>query len=170
MREAGRALNDTFKHNNAGIVTGASAPADGVAVVNATGRFDYVVTMEDLRRGQRVGNYSIEYRVKGSAKDAWQVLVPPVQPLPPSPRRLRCKDRPDGRDRKPVRRAQRMTYPIVDAKLLDIEQVRFNCIRLVASVDDPADSNVHLRQLSLHKRAVPWEHADSRLPCACAGY
>ena len=53
---------------------------------------------------------------------------------------------------------KRIDVPVVDARSLEIEQVRFNCIRLVASVDDPADSYVHLRQLSLHKRTVPWEH------------
>lgn len=42
------------------------------------GQFDYVVTMEDLTHGQRIGNYSIEFKRKGG--DHWETLVPAVQP------------------------------------------------------------------------------------------
>ena len=36
------------------------------------------MSMEDLSHGQRIGNYSIEYRLRGS--QTWEMLVPPVQP------------------------------------------------------------------------------------------
>ena len=167
MHEAGKAINDTFHLNDAGMVRDTSAPCGaGVAVVNVTGPFDFIVTMEDLTRGQRIGNYSIDFRREGSAE--WEVLVPPVQPpkppkphdddAPPSPAPL--GDRPDGNDpRDQYIGHKRIDVPVVPtsgAGAVAVAQVRFNCIRLVASVDDPADSNVHLRRFSLHKKVVPW--------------
>ena len=74
----GKAINDTFKLNNAGAVASVvSKCTDGVASVVPTGEFDYIVSAEDLQHGQRIGNYSVEYRRKGSS--TWEVLVPPVQ-------------------------------------------------------------------------------------------
>ena len=58
MHEAGTAINDTFRLNNAGIAHSTSgACKDGVVVVKVTEQaFDYIVTMEDLTHGQRIGN------------------------------------------------------------------------------------------------------------------
>ena len=53
MHEAGKAINDTFKLNNAGIVGDVSGKCDaGVATIEVEGDFDYVVTMEDLTQGR----------------------------------------------------------------------------------------------------------------------
>jgi hypothetical protein len=86
MHDVGKAINETFFLNNAGIAVDASGRCGAdvaVVTVNVTGDFDYIVTMEDLTKGQRIGNYTIEYRAAGS--DVWEVLVPPVQPAPPVP-------------------------------------------------------------------------------------
>ena len=58
MHEAGTAINDTFRLNNAGMAHSTSgACKDGVVVVEVTEQaFDYIVTMEDLTHGQRIGN------------------------------------------------------------------------------------------------------------------
>jgi len=156
MRQTGKALNDTFKLNNKGKATDIAGPCKiGMAVLDVTapGGFDYIVAMEDLTRGQRIGNYSIDYRVKGS--EAWEVLVPPVMPSPPSPPSA-LHDRPDGSDpRSQYVGYKRIDRPVVDTAALDIEQIRFNCIRVIASME--AGSDVYLRQLSVHAKIVPWE-------------
>lgn len=51
MHEAGKAINDTFKLNNAGKVLGVSSPCGpGAAVVDVQGDFDFIVTMVRLLR------------------------------------------------------------------------------------------------------------------------
>jgi len=164
MHEAGKAINDTFKLNNAGKVLGVSSPCGpGAAVVDVQGDFDFIVTMEDLRHGQRIGNYSIEYRLDGSSPNDWKMLVPPVQPVPPAPpapkstAEISLRDRPDGHDpRDQYIGHKRIDTPEVAITGLRIAQVRFNCIRLIASVE-PDDDSIHIRQFSLHKKIVPWK-------------
>jgi hypothetical protein len=159
MHEAGKAINDTFKNNNAGKMGAKSGSCStGLAVLDVKGPFDYIVTMEDLTHGQRIGNYSVEYRLKGST--SWEVLVPPVwkNKTASTASTPSLGDRPDGHDpRDQYVGHKRIDVPIatVDTHKLAIEQVRFNCLQLVASVD-AGDSDVHLRQLSLHKKLVPW--------------
>jgi hypothetical protein len=107
MHEAGKAINDTFKLNNAGasFTIPSHSCSTGVVVLQVAAsegkseEFDFIVTMEDLRYGQRIGNYSIEYRLVGS--DKWAMLVPPVVAGPPPPpvtaeQPHRVTDRPDG--------------------------------------------------------------------------
>ena len=105
MREAGQAINDTFKLHNAGAVHAQVGPCvEGVVVLDVEGEFDYIVTMEDLTRGQRIGNYSIDYKL--GASSPWRVLVPPVQLNSTGGDHgghdgghlLRDRDRPDGHD------------------------------------------------------------------------
>jgi hypothetical protein len=106
MREAGQAINDTFKLHNAGAVHAQVGPCvKGVVVLDVEGEFDYIVTMEDLTRGQRIGNYSIDFKL--GASSPWRVLVPPVQLNSTGGDHdgghegghlLRDRDRPDGHD------------------------------------------------------------------------
>jgi hypothetical protein len=164
MHEAGKAINDTFKLHNAGAATAQSGPCSaGVAVIDVSGQFDYVVTMEDLSRGQRIGNYSIEFRRKNSTQG--ETLVPAVQPAAPSTRhkvgdeRLRSRDRPDGHDpRDQYIGHKRIDLPIVQTSgpgAIAIAQVRFNCLRVVKSLHE--SSIVYVRSFSVHKKRVPWE-------------
>ena len=61
MHEVGKAINDTFHLNNAGSASMVSgACSKGVVTLDVQGEFDFIVTMEDLSKGQRIGNYSIE--------------------------------------------------------------------------------------------------------------
>ena len=165
MHEAGKAINDTFKLHNVAIATGISAPCGvGTAVLNVSGAFDYVMSMEDLRHGQRIGNYSIEFRRHQS--HVWEMLVPPVQSrssrVDEATGRLSERDRPDGHDpRDQYVGHRRIDTPIVNGSVLaEIAQVRFNCIRVTHNAD-PAEG-VFLRQFSLHKKIVPWESKQSR--------
>jgi hypothetical protein len=163
MREAGRAINATFHEANAGKVRGQSARcANGVATIVPTGPFDYVVTMEDLSHGQRIGNYSIDFRRPNSSQ--WEALVPPVQPKPKPPRGLGSDDRPDGHDpRDQYVGHKRIDVPVVPTSgphAVAVAEVRFNCIRLVHQAALSAESHVHLVQFSLHRRRVPWEDRD----------
>ena len=157
--------------------------AHGLAVLNVTGEFDYVVTMEDLSKGQRIGNYSIDFRREGS--DEWEVLVPAVQPAPTPPRasstragskgvgtdhteaaagwRIKGADRPDGHDPRDQyighKRIDTTAVPMSGAKAVHAAQVRFNCLALVASAGEASageGAHVYLRKLSLHKKLVPW--------------
>ena len=160
MHEAGRAINATFYESNAGKVSGQSARcANGVATIVPTGRFDYVVTMEDLSHGQRIGNYSIDFRRPNSSH--WEALVPPVQPKPKPPPSIGFGDRPDGHDpRDQYVGHKRIDVPVVPtsgADAVDVAEVRFNCIRLVHQAALSTESHVHLAQFSLHRRRVPWE-------------
>jgi alpha-L-fucosidase len=155
MREAGRAINDTFRLYNAGTTTKVISGVcqEGVAVLDVKGEFDFIVSLEDLSKGQRIGNYSVDYKLKGRGS-TWQTLVPPVQP----PNATRLRDRPDGHDpRDQYVGHKRIDVPIVPTsgvEALPIAQVRFNCHRLVESVED--GGAVHLRSFSLHKKRVPW--------------
>lgn len=171
MHEAGKAINDTFKLNNAGasFTIPSHSCSTGVVVLQVAAsegkseEFDFIVTMEDLRYGQRIGNYSIEYRLVGS--DKWAMLVPPVVAGPPPPpvtaeQPHRVTDRPDGHDpRDQYIGHKRIDIPMVPTLGLNIAEVRFNCLRLITSVDAD-DADVYLRQFSLHKKIVPWEQKE----------
>ena len=53
---------------------------------------------------------------------------------------------------------KRIDFPIIStsgSSAPKIEEVRFNCIRLM-NRGLPADTEVHLRQFSLHRKNVPW--------------
>jgi len=142
-------------------------------ITDVKGRpFDYVVTMEDLAQGQRIGNYSIDFMRQGSK--VWEVLVPPVHKKKKTPSLTASPtasptvgDRPDGHDpRDQYVGRKRIDTPVVKTSgpgAVRIAKVRFNCLRLVASVDDPRDSDVYLRQFSLHRRVVPWEEDGDEL-------
>lgn len=156
MYEAGKALNDTFHFNNAGLVSNQSGDCGlGIATVVPTGEFDYIVTMEDLRFGQRIANYSVEFRRTGSK--TWEVLVPPVV----SNSSVSIGDRPDGHDpRDSYVGHKRIDVPksgiaTSGPNALSIAEVRFSCIRKVQIAS--ASDAVYLRQFSLHKKVVPWE-------------
>ena len=102
-------------------------------------------------QGQRIGNYSIEFRRKGGS--TWETLVPPVYRKP-------LGDRPDGHDpRDQYVGHKRIDTPVVPTSGPDaiaIEQVRFNCHRVLARPELGLSTHVHLRQFSLHKKRVPW--------------
>eukprot|EP00038_Savillea_parva_P005285 m.150703 g.150703 ORF g.150703 m.150703 type:complete len:549 (-) comp11686_c1_seq4:98-1744(-) len=167
MHEAGKAINDTFHLNHVAMATGVVGPCvDGVVVLNITGSdpFDYIMTMEDLTYGQRIGNYSIEYRASGST--TWETLVPPVMahstpPPPPhtaSPPsgQFKLHDRPDGHDpRDQYIGHRRIDVPVVNTSLVSIAQVRFNCLKRIAVV--PPEAPIYIRQFSLHRKIVPWQ-------------
>ena len=164
MAEAGKAINDTFKLNNAGSVSDVSGGCiKGVASIVPTGDFDYIVTSEDLARGQRIGNYSVEYRKHGS--DEWEMLVPPVvASLNEATRGSKSlRDRPDGNDPRDSHVGhKRIDVPkngvtTSGAAALNIAEVRFNCISRVKAAVDAGALQVYLKRFSLHKRAVPWE-------------
>ena len=100
MKEVGKAINDTFKQSVAksgpksapcgtGIAT-LTLPTDSELSLYAGSLFDYVVTTEDLTKGQRIANYSIEFQRQGSS--TWEMLVPPVH------KNKSLSDRPDGHD------------------------------------------------------------------------
>ena len=157
MHEAGKALNDTFRLNNAGLVEHVSgACGTGLAIIDVHGPFHYIVTMEDVSKGQRIGNYSIDFRRKG--RESWDVLVPPVQPnvsTPPRAEQTRLTDRPDGSDpRDQYIGHKRIDIPTVDTGKMEIVQVRLNCIRLIEAV--PPGEPVFVRQFSVHQKRVPW--------------
>ena len=170
MAEAGTAINNTFKLNDAGSVVGRHGECEaGVVSVIPTGPFDYIVTMEDLQYGQRIGNYSIDFRRVGS--ETWEVLVPAVQPTPPPPPTIAgvaaptagpgLKDRPDGNDPRDSHVGhKRIDVPAPGVKTsgadaINMAEIRFNCLSKVRAAA-PADQ-VYVRRFSLHKRDVPWE-------------
>lgn len=162
MREAGKAINDTFGPGSAlAQLTGASqhcgTPLE-LALPRGGGQaFDYVVTMEDLRFGQRIANYSIDYEPVGSP-GKWLTLVPPVVPKKPHSGGLR--DRPDGHDpRDQYVGHKRIDIPVVVTNgtgpaPVQVARIRFNCLKSIAAASDGV---FHLRSLSLHKKTVPWE-------------
>ena len=122
--------------------------------------FDYVVTMEDLSNGQRIGNYSIDYREHGS--DAWQVLIPPVKPPAPTPAPTLASaplgDRPDGHDpRDQYVGHKRIDFPIVDPASTPMRKLRFVCLRALG--DDPT---AFVRSFAVHQKRVPWEAPRSK--------
>ena len=155
MADAGKAINDTFYNHNRGIAQDIVAPCGpGVMVLDVVGSgpIDYVVTMEDLTRGQRIANYSVEFRRHGSVE--WEMLVPVVQTR--RPRGGNIADRPDGHDpRDSYIGHKRIDVPIVPRDT-PIAQVRFNCIRAIRP-DAGTPTTVRLRQFSLHQKILPWK-------------
>jgi len=153
--EVGAALNATF-----GVAVASATPSEGgspCALGVATlelhrgSAFDYVLSAEDLARGARVANYSVEYQPWGS--DEWHLLVPPVPRGNASLGDRRgdapLGDRPDGHDPRDSHIGRkRIDLPVVAA--LDVARVRLNCLE---AWEEP----VFIRSFSLHKRAVPWE-------------
>ena len=132
----------------------------GVAIVNVQGPFDYIVTMEDPSKGQRIGNYSIDFRRKGH--ENWEVLVPPVVVQVPNDsiqsgaEQSQLTDRPDGSDpRDQYVGHKRIDVPIVNSAKIEIVQVRLNCLRLIEAV--PQGQPVFVRQFSVHQKRVPWK-------------
>ena len=173
MYEAGAAINDTFYRHSAGYVSGVSgACGPGLAIVDVRGEFDFVVSMEDLSRGQRIGNYSIDFQRRGSA--AWEVLVPPRPATGKFSGNFSgsFSDRPDGHDPRDSRVGhKRIDVPIVATSgpaAIDIARVRFNCIRVVERAER-VSSIVHLRNFSLHKKRVPWEFSPPRERAGASG-
>lgn len=99
MRDAGLALNATFKGKPVAGWTEGSGTRNttvGVPIVvelpGGGGQpFDYVVTMEDLRFGQRIANYSFEYQACGSWSSCFCVFY---RAHWLAGRWVRCVDRP----------------------------------------------------------------------------
>eukprot|EP00756_Hemistasia_phaeocysticola_P045537 Hpha_TRINITY_DN19285_c0_g1::TRINITY_DN19285_c0_g1_i1::g.194424::m.194424/K01206/FUCA; alpha-L-fucosidase len=145
MVEVGKALNDTFGSSVGKVVAQSGACEAGVAEIKNLGgaAFDYVVTMEDLRHGQRIANYSVEFQREGS--EAWETLVPVIH------KNKTIADRPDGHDpRDQYVGHKRIDFPIVDTAAVKVSAVRFSCHR---ALQEP----VNIRSFSLHKKTVPWE-------------
>ena len=155
MAEAGKAINDTF-HKNLASVTGISGKCTvGIAslTIPAGSVFDYIVSAEDMAKGARFANYSVEYQKEGSS--TWEVLVPPCGPAgcgAPSPDVTagRLGDRPDGHDPRDSHIGhKRIDLPEV-ASTKGIKAVRLNCL---AAFEEP----VFVKSFSIHKKTVPWE-------------
>lgn len=170
MRDAGLALNATFK---AAPVAGW---AEGSGTVNTTvgvpivvelpgsggEQFDYVVTLEDLRYGQRIANYTVEYQAVGSSQ--WEVLVPPVIANKTAAGsaslggREQPGDRPDGHDpRDQYVGRKRIDTPVVNTStamsdggpVVAVARVRFTCLR---ALEEP----VFLSSFTLRLQQAPW--------------
>ena len=113
--------------------------------------------MEDLTQGQRIANYSVEYRVRGSSE--WKILVPAVAARNATGGYGHGSygDRPDGHDPRDSHVGhKRIDTPVVPTSgvgAIVVEQVRFNCLRAIGGA---AGGPVHLRRLSLHLKRVPW--------------
>eukprot|EP00316_Scyphosphaera_apsteinii_P002707 CAMPEP_0119333064 /NCGR_PEP_ID=MMETSP1333-20130426/84286_1 /TAXON_ID=418940 /ORGANISM="Scyphosphaera apsteinii, Strain RCC1455" /LENGTH=105 /DNA_ID=CAMNT_0007343017 /DNA_START=20 /DNA_END=334 /DNA_ORIENTATION=+ len=80
MKDAGKAINDTFGTSVVAATSISSPCVDNVVAltVPAGARFDYIVSMEDMVYGARFANYSIEYQLIGGSE--WEILVPPCPP------------------------------------------------------------------------------------------
>ena len=161
MHTAGNAINETFRLNDVGKAVDVAAQcATGVVQLDVKGQFDYVMSMEDMAHGQRIGNYSIDFQRAGST--AWETLVPPVQL---DDALVKARDRSDGHDpRDQYVGHRRIDIPVVQtsgAGAVNIKAVRFNCLRLTEPVE-PGGS-VFLRQFSLHKKITPWKTDDSQV-------
>jgi hypothetical protein len=159
MNEAGLALNATFKSAPvAGFTSGPMNASVGVPIVielpgSGGQMFDYVVSMEDLRFGQRVANYSFEFQAVGSQD--WEVLVPPVINNKTSGG---LGDRPDGHDpRDSYLGHKRIDFPVVNTStamsgggpVVPVARVRFSVLRALA---EP----VYLRSITLRLKQAPW--------------
>jgi hypothetical protein len=167
MREAGEAINNTFHLNDAGTVSNVGGQCGpGVVTINVTGEFDFIVTMEDMRRGQRIGNYSVEFRRRGSR--VWETLVPCVGHNSSAPPAL--GDRPDGHDPRDSHVGQmRIDTPVVPTSgpsAVDIAQVRFTCHRLIQSAQ--AEGQLFLRRFSVHRKRAAWEQSVLAAPSPLA--
>jgi hypothetical protein len=173
MKEAGKALNDTFHQSVVSTtdVVGNCATGFAELAVPAGAAFDYVVAMENLVHGQRIANYSVEYQLESS--NVWSTLVPAVVAGGGGPDHARVDadvgagagaahdqtmyelgDRPDGHDPRDSRIGhKRIDLPVVHTSgttALKIGKIRFNCI---AAWAEP----IYLTQFSIHKKTVPWE-------------
>jgi hypothetical protein len=149
MKDAGKAINDTFRQSvvEQVDVTGPCVEGQVVLTLPADGEFDYVMTCEDLVYGARVGNYSVDYQAVGGS--TWETLVPVVVPNATA-----LGDRPDGHDPRDSHIGhKRIDLPVVQTSggaAVKIAKVRLNCI---AAYEEP----VYIKSFSLHKKTVPWE-------------
>lgn len=171
MRQVGLAINNTFHQSVASAPATSGQCTSGLVELSVPsgGAFDYIVSMEDLTRGQRVANYSVDFQRRGSS--TWETLVPPVwrntshvasgdsaaPHAAPAQRMLwgaPLRDRPDGNDPRDSHIGhKRIDVPVVTtsgAGAIDIARVRLNCI---AALEEP----VYIRAFSLHRRNVPWD-------------
>ena len=154
MAAAGKAINDTF-HKNVAVAPAVSGKCTtGIATLTVPdgAAFDYVVSAEDMTKGARFANYSIEYQRAGSSE--WEVLVPPCPPKgcggSGAPDGGQLGDRPDGHDPRDSHIGhKRIDVPIVKTSS-GIKALRLNCI---AAFEEP----VHVKSFSIHKKTVPWE-------------
>ena len=144
MRTAGKAINDTF-HRSVAEAGPASGPcSEGLVELEVPhgAHFDYIMSMEDLVHGQRIANYSVEYRTAGGG--GWRTLVSPSNHS--DSRGL--GDRPDGHDPRDSHIGhKRIDLP--EAPVAGIDRIRLSCIR---ALEEP----VYIRKFSLHRRTVPW--------------
>lgn len=152
MRDVGRALNDTFGKSVAQSLAHEADCGPGVVELElpSVGElFDYIVTMEDLKFGQHVANYSVEFIRDGS--DKWEILVPPVWA------NNTFQDRPDGHDPRDQyighKRIDFPEFPDADART-SVSKVRLNCLKSMFG------SQVFIRSFSLHRKSVPWEQLE----------
>ena len=103
--------------------------------------------MEDLRFGQRIANYSIEYLEGDAGSKDWRTLVPVLHHRPD------LGDRPDGHDpRDAYVGHKRIDFPQPSNGTISstkVAKIRFSCHR---SLQDP----VSIRKFSVHKKIVPW--------------
>ena len=158
MVEAGLAINATFRSAPvAGFLTGPVNVSVGAPLVielpDGGGQdFDYVVSQEDLRFGQRVANYSFEYQAVGGSGE-WLTLVPPVVK-----NGSHVGDRPDGHDpRDSYMGHKRIDVPVANTSssmsgggpVARVARVRLSVLR---ALQDP----VVLRSVTLRRKAVPW--------------
>jgi len=152
MHEVGAALNATFGQHVSKATNVQGICESGVAELELPrvgAAFDYVVTMEDLRSGQRIANYTVEFQRSDSS--SWEVLVPPVK-------KKKLQDRPDGHDpRDQYVGHKRIDFPEWpdQRSRKQVKKVRFTCIRSIQNLD------VQLASFSLHKKSVPWQKDDS---------
>ena len=148
MADVGAALNATFRGAPVAGVAGVATPCGTPVVIDlpAPGgaAFDYVVSGEDLRHGQRVANYTFEFEAVGEP-GVWRTLVPPVVKNATA-----VGDRPDGNDpRDQYLGLRRIDTPVVDTRAVAVARVRFVCLR---ALEEP----VFLRSVELRRKQVPW--------------
>jgi alpha-L-fucosidase len=153
MHEVGGALNATFRAPPLAGVYNVSVPCTQAAVELALPgdggqAFDYVVSREDLSRGQRVANYSFEYQAVGSS--AWQVLVPPVF----ANGTHGLGDRPDGNDpRDQYIGRYRIDQPVANVSAsagaeVKVARLRFNCLRALWEPINLLSIEVRIKQVT----------------------
>lgn len=148
MADVGTALNATFRAPPLAGVAGVETPCGAPVVIDLPapggGAFDFVVSAEDLRHGQRVANYSFEYEAVG-APGVWLTLVPPV-----IKNATAVGDRPDGNDpRDQYLGLRRIDTPVIDTAAVRVARVRFVCLR---ALEEP----IFLRSVELRRKQVPW--------------
>ena len=148
MADVGTALNATFRAPPLAGVASVETPCGAPVVIDLPapggGAFDFVVSAEDLRHGQRVANYSFEYEAVG-APGVWLTLVPPV-----IKNATAVGDRPDGNDpRDQYLGLRRIDTPVIDTAAVRVARVRFVCLR---ALEEP----IFLRSVELRRKQVPW--------------